>query len=134
MIQDKLFLLVLFNDLWYNIEPLRGICMNKRVNLYLNILEFFFFVLAMLFLYFYFKYTNIQFLLRNSFFLCGSIMGFIFIAIELFLFILMKTKTKIIYITFLLIDVVLAVLLNVKVPFIFPIIFLGLCLMKNAES
>ncbi len=105
--------------------------MNKRVNLYLNILEFFFFALAMLFMYNYFKYTTTSFLVRNSFFLFGSVMGLIFIGIELFLFILMKTKSKILYLTILLIDAVLAVLLNVKVPFIFIIIFLSFSLIKN---
>ena len=105
--------------------------MNKRANLYMNIGEFLFLALAILFMNFYLTYTNINFFFRNSFFLFGAVMGLTFIAIECFLFILMNMKTRIAYSAFLLVDVILAVYINLIIPFSCPIVLLTLCLLKN---
>ena len=105
--------------------------MNKRANLYLNILEFLFLGLSLVFMNLYLSYTHINFYFRNSFFLMAAITGLIFISIECFLFLLMKTKIKIAYIGLLLVDILLAVVFNLLFPFSCPLVFLLFCLMKN---
>ena len=74
--------------------------MNKRANLYLNIIEETSFILAFLLITVMLQY-ELSSLLKNICFLSGAIFGLLFIAIELFLFILMNNKSKIIYLLYL---------------------------------
>ena len=105
--------------------------MNKKANLFLNIGEFVFLILALVFMNLYLSNTNLSFIVRNLYFLLSAITGLLFISIECFLFLLMKTKTKVIYGVFLMLDIAIAVFLNLKFPFSCPLVFLIFCILKN---
>ena len=109
--------------------------MNKRANLYLNIYAFIAFILSIscigLSLTLQDLTYGVPYLLKNTTLLLGFIAGLVFISIELFLFILMKGKTKFFYITYLLLDLAISIKLNTIIPFSAIVIFITLSLLKD---
>ena len=95
--------------------------MNKRANLYLNIYDFVIFILSITSMGLCLALREVSFqmpiFIRTTSFLIGAVSGMLFIAIELFLFILMNMKTKMIYIVYMIIDIALAALLTTKFAF-----------------
>lgn len=100
--------------------------MNKKANLYLNIFAFITFVLSITIISISLKLEtlayHIPFIVRGIITLIGMIIGMVFIGIESFLFILMKNKNKLLYIGYMLIEVLIAVGLSAKVPYAFFIV------------
>ena len=105
--------------------------MNKRANLYLNMGEFLFFGISFIGMSSYLQLTNLSFLIKTSIFMISSIAGLLFIAIELFLFLLMKKQEKVFYLIFLLLDILVGILVNNYYPFMGFIVFLAFCLIKD---
>jgi len=103
--------------------------MNKKVSLYLNGFEFITYVLSLSLMGIYLN-TNII-VISPLMFLLGAISGLTFIGIELFLLLVMNTKARLAYISYLLISVILGVLINIKVPFGAFIVFVVFSLTKN---
>ena len=103
--------------------------MNKKLSLYLNGIEFITFMLSLSLMGLYLN-TNII-VVSPILFLLGAISGLVFIGIELFLLLIMNNKSRIAYTVFMLIDIILAVLVNTKIPFASFIIFATLSLTKN---
>jgi len=95
--------------------------MNRRANLYLNIYDFVIFVLCITSFGLCLTLREVSFpmpvILRGITMIFGTISGLLFIAIELFLFIIMNKKSKAMYIGYMIIDVVLAVILTTKLSF-----------------
>ena len=95
--------------------------MNRRANLYLNIYDFIIFILSITSMGLCLTLRELTFpapvILRYISFAFGTISGLLFIAIELFLFIIMNKKSKAIYIGYMLFDIVLAVILTTKLSF-----------------
>jgi len=95
--------------------------MNKRANLYLNIYDFIIFILSVTSMGLCITLREVSFptpvILRGISFIFGIISGLLFIAIELFLFIIMKKKSKVFYIAYMLFDIALAVFLTTKFSF-----------------
>ena len=106
--------------------------MNKRANLYLNIIEEISFILAFLLITVMLKY-ELSTLLKNICFISGALFGLLFIAIELFLFILMNNKVKVIYLFYLIIDILSVVLINAKYPFSALTVLLIFSFIKDLE-
>ena len=103
--------------------------MNKKVNLYLNGFEFITYILSLSLMGIYLN-TNII-VVSPLMFLLGAISGLVFIGIELFLLLVMNTKARLAYITYLLISIILGVLINIKVPFGAFVVFAVFSLTKN---
>ena len=106
--------------------------MNKRANLYLNIIEEISFILAFLLITVMLHY-ELSNLLKNICFLSGAIFGLLFIAIELFLFILMNNKSKIIYSLYLIIDLIAVIYINSKFPFSALTVLIVFSIIKDLE-
>lgn len=95
--------------------------MNKRANLYLNIYDFIIFILSVTSMGLCITLRELTFpapvILRYISFIFGAVSGILFIAIELFLFIIMNKKSKAMYVGYMLFDIVLAVFLTTKFSF-----------------
>lgn len=109
--------------------------MNKRANLYLAIYEFIAFILALpcIGLCMILGELNFQIplILRYSILIIGILSTIIFLGIESFLFLIMNTKAKIYYISFLLLDIIIACIINRIFPFAAFFIFIMFSLIKN---
>ena len=108
--------------------------MNKRANLYLNIIGFISFILAFSFFYLTMKIESMAttiYLYRNITFLLTSIFGLTFILVEIILFMLYKNKYKTIYIGYMILDILITFIVNDKYPFTFPITFILFRLVKD---
>ena len=108
--------------------------MNKRANLYLNIIGFISFILAFSFFYLTMKIESMAitiYLYRNITFLLTSIFGLTFILVEIILFMLYKNKYKTIYIVYMILDILITFIVNDKYPFTFPITFILFRLVKD---
>ncbi len=109
--------------------------MNRRANLYLNIYSFIAFILSLSCLGLSVSLKELSYtfptIIQTISFFIGSISGLLFIAIELFLFILMNNKSKVGYILYLLIDIAIAVLVNLLIPFSCFVIFILLKLTSD---
>ena len=108
--------------------------MNKRANLYLNIIGFISFILAFSFFYLTMKIESMAttiYLYRNITFLLTSIFGLTFILVEIILFMLYKNKYKAIYIGYMILDILITFIINDKYPFTFPITFILFRLVKD---
>ena len=101
--------------------------MNKKANLYLNIIGFISFILSLLIIGISLKLEtriyHIPSIVSGIVALIGMIIGLIFIGVEVFLFLLMKNKERFLEIGYMSIELILAVLLNSKVPYAFYIVF-----------
>lgn len=101
--------------------------MNKRANLYLNIIGSISFILSLLIIGISLKLEtriyHIPSIVSGIVALIGMIIGLIFIGVEVFLFLLMKNKERFLEIGYMSIELILAVLLNSKVPYAFYIVF-----------
>lgn len=95
--------------------------MNKRANLYLNIYDFIIFILSLTSMGLCLALREVSFqapiMIRGISFVFGVTSGLLFIAIELFLFIIMNKKSKAMYIGYMIIDIALAVFLTTKISF-----------------
>lgn len=109
--------------------------MNKKANLYLSIISFVSFILSILVIGLGLRFENVSynipFIIRILVLMIGMILGLVFIGTELLLFIIMKNKNKLLYIGYMLIELIIAVLLSVKVPYAFMIVFMSLNLGRN---
>lgn len=109
--------------------------MNKRANLYLDIYEFIAFILALSCIGLCMILGELTFpipsILRYSILIIGLVSTIIFLSIETFLFLLMNTKAKISYIGLLLIDIIIASLINRIYPFSAFFIFILFSLIKD---
>ncbi len=103
--------------------------MNKKVNLYLNSIEFITYVSFLLFMGLYLNNNII--ILKQFLFLIGGISLLTFIGIELFLLLIMNNKSKIAYIGYMLFSIILGVLINIKVSYGAFIIFITFSLTKD---
>ena len=90
--------------------------MNKKINKNLNIIEFSSFVLSLLFMGIYLMPNNVI-LVKPLTFILGTIFGFTFIGIELFLLLVMNNKYRIIDITYILLSIILGVIININIPY-----------------
>lgn len=72
----------------------------------------------------YLSLENIPIIIKVCLFFLGGVCGLLFIAIELFLFLLLNNKIRGIYIVYMMLNVILAVYLNSKFPFLGFIIFI----------
>ena len=109
--------------------------MNKRANLYLNIYDFIIFILCLTSMGLCITLREVSFpmpvIIRGISFIFGAISGLLFIAIELFLFIIMNKKTKAMYIGYMIIDIVLAVILTTKFSFAGFVVLIVFKLVKD---
>lgn len=90
--------------------------MNKKINKNLNIIEFSSFVLSLLFMGIYLMPNNVI-IVKPLTFILGTIFGFTFISIELFLLLVMNNKYRIIDITYILLSIILGVIININIPY-----------------
>ena len=90
--------------------------MNKKININFNIVEVSSFVLSLLFMGIYLMPNNVI-LVRPLLFILGTIFGFTFIGIELFLLLIMNNKYRIITIGYMLLSVILGILINTMIPY-----------------
>ena len=104
--------------------------MNKKVNIYLNCLEFTFYLMFLLLMGIQFNFNVILGLKIFLLFLI-SIFILLFVSIDLMLFILMKRKVKILYASYKLAEVSLALYLNNKIIYIGFLILLLFQLCQN---
>lgn len=72
-----------------------------------------------------------SYLFRNSFFLLGAVLGILFISIEVFLFLSMKNKSRVFYIFYMIIDLLLGVILTIKIPYAGFYVFAAFKLIKE---
>lgn len=109
--------------------------MNKRANLYLDIYEVISFILALACMGLCMTLGEVSFpvpeLLRTSILVLGLISSIVFIAIEVFLFLLMNVKARIYYIVFLIIDLLTAILINKYIPFSAFLVFILFSIIKD---
>lgn len=109
--------------------------MNKRANLYMNFYDFIFFILSftciVLFILLGQMSIHIPGIFRYTLFLLGALSGFIFIGIELILFLIMNLKSKFLYLLYMAIDLLLAVFINSKIPFSFFLVFVLFKVLKD---
>lgn len=109
--------------------------MNKRANLYLNIYEFIAFILALTCIGLCMTIGELSFpvptIMRITILGIGTLSALLFISIEVFLFLLMNTKARLIYLAYMLLDIVLAVFMNKLLPFSAFLVVILLCITKN---
>ena len=109
--------------------------MNKRANVYMNFYDFIFFILSFtcIILFILLGQMNIHIpgIFRYTLFVIGSLSGFVFIAMEVILFLVMNNKTKLIYLLYLGTELDLALFINSKIPFSFFIVFVLFKLLKD---
>lgn len=109
--------------------------MNRRANLYLNIYDFIIFILCITSMGLCLILREVSFpmpvIIRAISFVFGAISGLLFIAIELFLFIIMNKKSKAMYIGYMLIDIGLAIILTTKLSFAGFIVLIIFKLVKD---
>ena len=109
--------------------------MNKRANLYLNIFAFITFILSVSIIGISLKLEtliyHIPFIIRGIVALIGMIIGIVFISIELFLFILMKNKERLLYIGYILLELLIAILITTKIPYSFFIVLVTLNITRD---
>lgn len=109
--------------------------MNKRANVYMNFYDFIFFILSFtcIILFILLGQMNIHIpgIFRYTLFVIGSLSGFVFIAMEIILFLVMNIKTKLIYLLYLGTELGLALFINSKITFSFFIVFVLFKLLKD---
>lgn len=109
--------------------------MNKRANVYMNFYDFIFFILSFtcIILFILLGQMNIHIpgIFRYTLFFIGSLSGFVFIAMEVLLFLVMNIKSKLIYILYIVIELGVALFVNTKIPFSFFILFVLFKLLKD---
>ena len=109
--------------------------MNKRANVYINFYDFIFFILSFtcLVLFILLGQMNIHIpgIFRYTLFVIGALSGFVFIAMEVVLFLVMNFKSKLIYLLYLGTELGLALFINSKIPFSFFIVFVIFKLIKD---
>ena len=109
--------------------------MNKRANIYLNIYGFLTFLLSIssigLSLTLSYLPFEIPSILKTVTFTLGLLFGIIFTGIELFLFILFKGSYKVIYLLSIILDILIAIEINKRIPFMALGVFLVLYPIKD---
>lgn len=101
----------------------------------MNFYDFIFFILSFtcIILFILLGQMNIHIpgIFRYTLFFIGSLSGFVFIAMEVLLFLVMNIKSKLIYILYLVIELGVALFVNTKIPFSFFILFVLFKLLKD---
>ena len=101
----------------------------------MNFYDFIFFILSFtcIILFILLGQMNIHIpgIFRYTLFVIGSLSGFVFIAMEVLLFLVMNIKSKLIYILYLVIELGVALFVNTKIPFSFFILFVLFKLLKD---
>ena len=109
--------------------------MNKRANLYLDIYEFIAFILSLACIGLCMTLGELSFPVPEILKFCilgvGIFSALLFISIEVFLFLLMNNKSRCLYILFLIIDLVIAMLFNRVVPFSAFLVFIVMSFTKD---
>jgi hypothetical protein len=121
------------NKMWYNNKLLKGGgLMNKKINLYLNIIEsVLIFILVGLGVLFYTHNIQLNGLQRNLIITTSFILEFIAVSIELFMFYIMNNKFRGIAVIFYLLELLVPVMINTKIPFVGIALVMKLNIMKN---
>ena len=88
--------------------------MKKSINTKLNIIEVTSFILCLLFMGIY---LNNRLVVNPLFFILGSICGFTFISIELFLLLIMNNKYRIINTIYILLSIIIGIIINTSIPY-----------------
>ena len=101
--------------------------MKKSINTKLNIIEVTSFILCLLFMGIY---LNNALVVKPIFMILGSICGFTFISIELFLLLIMNNKYRIISIIYILLSIIIGVIINTSIPYSVFLIITLCSLMK----
>lgn len=101
----------------------------------MNFYDFIFFILSFtcIILFILLGQMNIHIpgIFRYTLFVIGSLSGFVFIAMEVLLFLVMNIKSKLIYILYLVTELGVALFVNTKIPFSFFILFVLFKLLKD---
>ena len=101
----------------------------------MNFYDFIFFILffSCIILFILLGQMNIHIpgIFRYTLFFIGSLSGFVFIAMEVLLFLVMNIKSKLIYILYIVIELGVALFVNTKIPFSFFILFVLFKLLKD---
>lgn len=101
----------------------------------MNFYDFIFFILSFtcIILFILLGQMNIHIpgIFRYTLFFIGSLSGFVFIAMEVLLFLVMNIKSKLIYILYIVIELGVALFVNTKIPFSFFILFVLFKLLKD---
>lgn len=109
--------------------------MNKRANLYLDIYEFIAFILSLSCIGLCMTLGELSFPVPEIFKMgilgIGILSGILFISIEVFLFLLMNTKSRVLYLLFIIIDIVIATGVNILVPFSAFLVFIIMSFIKD---
>ena len=110
--------------------------MNKRANLYLNIYEFFLFVLSLSCIGLCMILSELTLpvpeIIKIVSLGIGLIATILFISIEAFLFLLMSTKSKLLFLFCIILEIVIAILINIKIPFSAFLVFMVCSFLKNS--
>ena len=85
--------------------------MNKKANLYLNIIELLSMIISLILLNNYLTNNNPLVLVLSILFLI------LFVSCELFLFILLDNKVKVFYIFYIVTSIIISTVINSKIPF-----------------
>lgn len=110
--------------------------MNKRANLYLNIYEFILFILSL-------SCIGLCMILNEGTFPVpeilkivslgiGLITAILFISIEAFLFLLMNTKSRLLFLFCIILEIAIAIIVNIKIPFSAFLVFMVCSLLKDS--
>lgn len=109
--------------------------MNKKVNIYLNIVGFISFIISFSLIFVSLRLeTNTEVIIniiRYIVSILGMISGCLFIFIDLFLFTLYKNKIKVLYVVYMVLDIVLALYLNSIFDYSYILVFLSFRLIKD---
>ncbi len=106
--------------------------MNKKANVFLNSFEFLFFSISLISMGAFLNAHTLQPFVRYSIFSISILFGMLFIAIELFLWILMNGKSKFLDIAYLLVELICCVYATTKIPFSGLFLLLGFSFMKDS--
>ena len=108
--------------------------MNRRANVYLNVIAFTSFILLSLFFILTMRIESMEdtnYLLRNITLLVTFLSSITFVSVECLLFVILQKNYKILEIITLLFEIILAIYINSKLPYTFTILLLTCNLIKD---
>ena len=108
--------------------------MNRRANVYLNIIGFISFVLLFIFFIFTMRIesmVNTNYLYRNITLILTFLSSMIFVSVECLLFVLLQKNYKILETISLILEIVFTIYINCKIPYTFIIVLLCFNLVKD---
>ena len=108
--------------------------MNRRANVYLNIIGFISFILLFIFFIFTMRIesmVNTNYLYRNITLILTFLSSMIFVSVECLLFVLLQKNYKILEIISLMLEIIFTIYINSKIPYTFIIVLLSFNLVKD---